>query len=44
MSVVTQALGLLLAIALGTGAHGIEAVFVSFTYFSNAMSIMFQFN
>jgi ATP-binding cassette subfamily B protein len=44
MSVAAQALGLLLAIALGTGAHGIEAVFVSFTYFSNATSIMFQFN
>ena len=44
MSVAAQALGLLLAIALGAGAHGIEAIFVSFTYFSNAMSIMFQFN
>ena len=44
MSVAAQALGLLLAIALGSGAHGIEAIFVSFTYFSNAMSIMFQFN
>src|SRR5262245_19337420 len=44
MSVLTNAIGLLLAIALGTGTHGIEAVFVSFTYFSNAMSIMFQFN
>ncbi|MGH3295111.1 MAG: ABC transporter transmembrane domain-containing protein, partial [Trebonia sp.] len=44
MSVAAQALGLLLAIALGTGAHGVEAIFVSFTYFSNAMSIMFQFN
>jgi len=44
MSVGAQAVGLLLAIALGTGAHGIEAIFVSFTYFSNAMSIMFQFN
>jgi ATP-binding cassette, subfamily B, bacterial len=44
MSVAAQALGLLLAIMLGTGAHGIEAIFVSFTYFSNAMSIMFQFN
>ena len=43
-SVVAQALGLLLAIALGHGAHGIEAIFVSFTYFSNATSIMFQFN
>jgi ATP-binding cassette subfamily B protein len=44
MSVAAQALGLLLAIALGAGAHGIEAIFVSFTYFSNATSIMFQFN
>ena len=44
MSVAAQALGLLLAITLGTGAYGIEAIFVSFTYFSNAMSIMFQFN
>jgi len=44
MSVLTQALGLMLAIALGTGTHGIEAIFVSFTYFSNAMTIMFQFN
>jgi ATP-binding cassette subfamily B protein len=44
MSVAAQTLGLLLAIMLGTGAHGIEAIFVSFTYFSNAMSIMFQFN
>ena len=46
MSVAAQALGLLLAIALAVcvGSHGIEAIFVSFTYFSNAMSIMFQFN
>jgi ATP-binding cassette subfamily B protein len=44
MSVAVQALGLLLAIALGSGAHGIEAIFVSFTYFSNATQIMFQFN
>jgi ATP-binding cassette subfamily B protein len=44
MSVAVQALGLLLAIALGRGAHGIETIFVSFTYFSNATQIMFQFN
>ena len=49
MSVAAQALGLLLAIALASGgdrggSHGIEAIFVSFTYFSNATSIMFQFN
>jgi ATP-binding cassette subfamily B protein len=44
MSVLAQGLGLLLAIALGGGPHGIETIFVSFTYFSNATSIMFQFN
>ncbi len=44
MSVPAQALGLLLAIALGSGAHVIETIFVSFTYFSNATQIMFQFN
>jgi ATP-binding cassette subfamily B protein len=44
MSVLTNALGLLLAIVLGGGAHGVETVFVSFTYFSNALQIMFQFN
>ncbi len=44
MSVLTNVLGLLLAVALGAGAHGIEAIFVAFTYYSNAMSIMFEFN
>ncbi|MFB0630693.1 ABC transporter ATP-binding protein [Streptomyces sp. AB3(2024)] len=44
MSVLANALGLLLAVALGGGAHGVEAVVVAFTYFANATRIMFEFN
>ena len=44
MSVLTNALGLLLAVALGAGQHGIEAIVVAFTYYSNATRIMFEFN
>ncbi|WP_331742053.1 ABC transporter ATP-binding protein [Streptomyces sp. NBC_01006] len=54
MSVVTNALGLLIAVTIagsgggGSGAggsgHGVEAVVVAFTYFSNATRIMFEFN
>ena len=44
MSVLTNALGLLLAVALGAGQHGIEAIIVAFTYYSNATRIMFEFN
>ncbi|WP_371675699.1 ABC transporter ATP-binding protein [Streptomyces sp. NBC_01276] len=44
MSVLTNALGLLLAVALGGGTHGVEAVVVAFTYFANATRIMFEFN
>ena len=44
MSVLTNALGLLLAVALGGGQHGIEAIVVAFTYYSNATQIMFEFN
>ena len=44
MSVLTNALGLLLAVALGGGKHGIEAIVVAFTYYSNATRIMFEFN
>jgi ATP-binding cassette subfamily B protein len=44
MSVLTNVLGLLLAIALGGGQHGIEAIVVAFTYYSNATRIMFEFN
>jgi ATP-binding cassette subfamily B protein len=44
MSILTNVLGLLLAVALGGGQHGIEAVVVAFTYYSNATQIMFEFN
>ncbi|MBW8699306.1 putative multidrug export ATP-binding/permease protein [Streptomyces sp. MBT84] len=44
MSVLTNALGLLLAVMLGGGEHGVEAVVVAFTYYSNATRIMFEFN
>jgi len=44
MSVVTNVVGLLLAVALGAGQHGIEAIIVAFTYYSNATKIMFEFN
>jgi ATP-binding cassette subfamily B protein len=43
MSVLTNVLGLLLAVALG-GGNGIEAIIVAFTYYSNATRIMFEFN
>ncbi|MFI6274188.1 ABC transporter ATP-binding protein [Streptomyces sp. NPDC050988] len=44
MSVLTNALGLLLAVALGGGQLGVEAVVVAFTYYTNATRIMFEFN
>ncbi|MFD9005539.1 ABC transporter ATP-binding protein [Streptomyces sp. NPDC059582] len=44
MSVLTNALGLLLAVALGGGGHSVETVVVAFTYYSNATRIMFEFN
>jgi ATP-binding cassette subfamily B protein len=44
MSVLTNVLGLLLAVAFGGGTHGIEAIIVAFTYYSNATKIMFEFN
>ncbi|MFE8010596.1 ABC transporter ATP-binding protein [Streptomyces sp. NPDC057418] len=44
MSVLTNAMGLLLAVTLGGGGHGVEAVVVAFTYYSNATRIMFEFN
>ena len=44
LSVLTNALGLLLAVALGGGEHGVEAVVVAFTYYTNATRIMFEFN
>ncbi|MBT2481407.1 ABC transporter ATP-binding protein [Streptomyces sp. ISL-94] len=44
MSVLTNALGLLLAIALAGAGHGVEAVVVAFAYFSSATRLMFEFN
>ncbi|MFF5481907.1 ABC transporter ATP-binding protein [Streptomyces sp. NPDC012935] len=44
MSVLTNALGLLLAVTLAGGAHGVEAIVVAFTYYNNATRIMFDFN
>jgi ATP-binding cassette subfamily B protein len=44
MSVLTNVFGLLLAIALGAGSHGIEGIIVAFTYYSSATRIMFEFN
>ncbi|GGV14016.1 ABC transporter ATP-binding protein [Streptomyces litmocidini] len=44
MSVLTNVLGLVLAVALGGGEHGVEAVVVAFTYYANATRIMFEFN
>ncbi|MEV4787014.1 ABC transporter ATP-binding protein [Streptomyces tuirus] len=44
MSVLTSAMGLLLAVALGGGAHGVEAIVVAFAYYNNATRIMFEFN
>ncbi|MER5449832.1 ABC transporter ATP-binding protein [Streptomyces sp. NPDC002764] len=44
MSVLTNVLGLLLAVTLGGGEHGVEAIVVAFTYYTNATKIMFDFN
>ncbi|MFG2869432.1 ABC transporter ATP-binding protein [Streptomyces sp. NPDC048338] len=44
MSVLTNVLGLVLALSLGAGERGVEAVVVAFTYYANATRIMFEFN
>jgi ATP-binding cassette, subfamily B, bacterial len=44
LSVLTNGLGLLLAVTLGASQHGIEAIVVAVTYYSNATRIMFEFN
>ncbi|MFF5701066.1 ABC transporter ATP-binding protein [Streptomyces sp. NPDC012794] len=44
MSVLTNALGMLLAVGLAGRGHGVETVVVAFTYYSNATRIMFEFN
>ncbi|WP_435613504.1 ABC transporter ATP-binding protein [Streptomyces sp. bgisy159] len=44
MSVLTNVLGLLVAIAFGGQGRGVEEIVVAFTYYSNATQIMFEFN
>ncbi|MGP2438988.1 ABC transporter ATP-binding protein [Streptomyces sp. JW3] len=44
MSVLTNVLGLFVAIALGGPDLGVEGIVVAFTYYSNATQIMFEFN
>jgi ATP-binding cassette subfamily B protein len=44
LSVLTNALGLLLAVALGGGRHSVEEIVLAFTYYSNATRVMFEFN
>jgi ATP-binding cassette, subfamily B, bacterial len=44
LSVLTNALGLLLAVTLTGGRLGVEAIIVAFAYFSSATRIMFEFN
>ncbi|WP_128643969.1 ABC transporter ATP-binding protein [Streptomyces sp. SS] len=44
MSVLTNVLGLVLALGLGGAEHGVEAVIVAFTYYASATRIMFEFN
>jgi ATP-binding cassette, subfamily B, bacterial len=44
MSVLANTLGLVLAISLGGGTLGVEAIVVTFTYFTNATKLMFEFN
>jgi ATP-binding cassette subfamily B protein len=44
ISVLTNALGLLLAVTLSGGRLGVEAIIVAFTYFNSATRIMFEFN
>ncbi|MFG2071307.1 ABC transporter ATP-binding protein [Nonomuraea maritima] len=43
MSIITSAVGLMLAVAL-RGGLGVEAIVVTFTYYTNTTSIMFEFN
>ncbi|MGH3941440.1 MAG: ABC transporter ATP-binding protein [Pseudonocardiaceae bacterium] len=44
ISVLTNTLGLFLAVRLSDGQLGVEAIVVTFVYYSNATRIMFQFN
>jgi ATP-binding cassette subfamily B protein len=44
MYVLTNALGLFVAIGLGGGRLGVEAIIVTFTYYWSATRVMFEFN
>ncbi len=44
MCVLTNALGLLVAVGLGGGRLGVEVIVVTFAYFWNATRVMFEFN
>ncbi|MFE3516736.1 ABC transporter ATP-binding protein [Streptomyces sp. NPDC059166] len=44
LSVLTNGLGLLLAVGIGAGAGGVEAIVVAFTYYTGSTRIMFEFN
>ncbi|MDQ3785708.1 MAG: ABC transporter ATP-binding protein/permease [Actinomycetota bacterium] len=44
LSVLTNVAGLVLAITLSDGKLGVEAIIVTFSYFSSATRIMFEFN
>ncbi len=44
LSVLTNVAGLVLAITLSGGRLGVEAIIVTFSYFSSATRIMFEFN
>ncbi|MFD7698904.1 ABC transporter ATP-binding protein [Streptomyces caelestis] len=44
MSVLTNVLGLLVAVAFGGPGQGVEEIVVAFTYYSHATQIMFEFN
>jgi ATP-binding cassette subfamily B protein len=44
MYVLTNALGLFVAIGLGGGQLGVEAIVVTFTYYWSATRVMFEFN
>ncbi|MFC5958699.1 ABC transporter ATP-binding protein [Streptomyces pratens] len=44
MAVLTNVLGLLVAVAFGGPDQGVEEIVVAFTYYSNATQIMFEFN
>ncbi|MEU5521477.1 ABC transporter ATP-binding protein [Streptomyces sp. NPDC047860] len=44
MSVLTNVLGLLVAIAFGSPGQGVEEIVVAFTYYSSATQMMFEFN